>query len=90
VGRSPGAGEREEGQPVADVTVTVGKNGPYLVKGPIEIMDPDGNRFRVEREAIALCRCGGSSIKPFCDGTHARIGFQSETRAVRPAEQQGR
>ena len=73
---------------MADVTITVRETGPYLVKGPIEILDVEGNAFRVERETVALCRCGGSTTKPFCDGTHSRIGFDAETRAVQAAEQQ--
>lgn len=71
---------------MADVTVTVRENGPYLVKGPIEILDPEGGKFKVEREVIALCRCGGSTNKPFCDGTHSKIGFAAATRAVQEAE----
>jgi len=76
---------------VAEVNITVRENGPYLVKGPINLMDAQGNEFRVERETIALCRCGGSTTKPFCDGTHSRIGFQAATRAVQEAvnEEQG-
>ena len=71
---------------MADITVTVRDNGPYLVKGPIQILDVDGNEFRVDRETIALCRCGGSTNKPFCDGTHSRIGFEAASRAVQKAE----
>ena len=73
---------------MADVTITVRENGPYLVRGPIQILDAQGNEFRVERETVALCRCGGSTTKPFCDGTHSRIGFDAATRAVQAAEQQ--
>jgi len=72
---------------MADVNITVRDNGPYLVRGPIELQDVDGNSFRVEREIIALCRCGGSTNKPFCDGTHSRIGFEAATRAVQAAEE---
>ena len=72
---------------MADVNITVRDNGPYLVRGPIELQDVDGNSFRVEREIIALCRCGGSTNKPFCDGTHSRIGFEATTRAVQAAEE---
>ena len=71
---------------MADVTVTVRENGPYLVKGPIRIVDPEGNEFRVEREVVALCRCGGSTNKPFCDGTHSKIGFDAATRAVQESD----
>ena len=71
---------------MADVTITARDNGPYLVKGPVQIVDVDGNEFKVEREIVALCRCGGSTNKPFCDGTHSKIGFAAANRAVREAE----
>jgi CDGSH-type Zn-finger protein len=74
---------------VADTTITVRPNGPYLVKGSYEILDADGNPFTVEREQIALCRCGGSTNKPFCDGTHSKIGFEAATQAVQKAEGKG-
>ncbi len=68
---------------MAQVTITVRSNGPYRIAGPIKLVDADGNEFTIEsgREFVALCRCGGSFNKPFCDGTHKRIGFQAETRA---------
>ncbi len=68
------------------VTITTRPNGPYLVKGPIRIVDPDGNEFQVDRDTVALCRCGGSTTKPFCDGTHSKIGFQAAEKAVRESE----
>ena len=64
------------------VTITVRENGPYLVKGPVTILDADGNEHRTERDIIALCRCGGSTTKPFCDATHSKIGFAAAERAV--------
>ena len=45
--------------------------GPFLVRGPIRLVDEDGNEVCVRRRIIALCRCGRSRIQPFCDGTHA-------------------
>ena len=75
---------------MADVTITVRQNGPYVVKGPIDLVDAEGNAFRVERETIALCRCGGSTNKPFCDGTHSKIGFDAATRAVQGATEEER
>jgi CDGSH-type Zn-finger protein len=75
---------------VAEQTkITAVDNGPYLVKGPVVVTDAEGNEFRVERETIALCRCGGSTTKPFCDGTHSKAGFQAAERAVREEEEQG-
>ena len=67
--------------------ITVLDNGPYLVKGPIVLLDAEGNEFFTQRATVALCRCGGSRNKPFCDSTHAKIGFRAAGRAVR--EQQG-
>jgi CDGSH-type Zn-finger protein len=72
---------------VDKVTITTRPNGPYLVKGPITIVDPDGKEFKVEGDTVALCRCGGSTRKPFCDGTHSKIGFQAAEKAVREADQ---
>ena len=68
------------------VTITPRENGPYLVKGPVVLRDADGNEYPLERETIALCRCGGSTTKPFCDGTHSQIGFEAAERAVRQQE----
>jgi CDGSH iron-sulfur domain-containing protein 3 len=67
---------------MAEPTITPLPNGPYLVKGTFKIVDPDGNEFPIDKETVALCRCGGSTTKPFCDGTHSRIGFQAASRAV--------
>jgi CDGSH-type Zn-finger protein len=68
---------------MADVTIKVQQNGPYLVTGAIELMDADGSAYDVAgRKVIALCRCGGSTTKPFCDGTHSRKGFEAAERAV--------
>ena len=60
-----------------DVTrITCSANGPYLLKGPLEIRDSHGGSTRIEAgKTAALCRCGGSARKPFCDGSHSRIGF---------------
>ncbi len=69
--------------------ITVRDNGPYLVKGPILLLDAEGNEFRYERATVALCRCGGSMTKPFCDGTHSKIGFRAAQRAVREGVREG-
>ena len=47
------------------------------------VVDAEGNEFPSERETIALCRCGGSTNKSFCDGAHSKIGFRAAERAVR-------
>lgn len=65
---------------MADVTITVRDNGPYRVTGEIELVDAEGNRFK-KRARYSLCRCGASSNKPFCDGSHKDIGFEDQTRA---------
>jgi CDGSH-type Zn-finger protein len=54
-----------------------------LGEGPMVVVDPESNRFPTERETIALCRCGGSTTKPFCDGTHSKVGCRAAKRAVR-------
>jgi CDGSH-type Zn-finger protein len=66
--------------------ITALDNGPYLVKGPVLLLDAEGNEYRAERATVALCRCGGSANKPFCDGTHAKAGFRATERAVRQEE----
>jgi CDGSH-type Zn-finger protein len=74
---------------MSDVKITPRQNGPYLVEGPIKIFDADGNEYDLSERGgrVALCRCGGSTKKPFCDGTHSRIGFDAAERAVREVEQ---
>ena len=66
---------------MADVTITVRKNGPYIVSGAVEVRDADGNVYPA-KETVALCRCGASTNKPFCDGTHSKVGFQAAEQAV--------
>ncbi len=53
------------------------KNGPYLVNGEIEIKDAEGNIIPCKKDANALCRCGGSAGKPFCDGAHVKANFKA-------------
>ena len=63
-------------------TVKVFNNGPLRIEGDFTICDANGNEFGLGgRTALALCRCGLSENKPFCDGTHGRQGFQSEVGA---------
>ena len=70
---------------MATTRIQTKKNGPYLVNGDFEIVDAEGNVFAVSGKC-ALCRCGGSVTKPFCDGTHTRIAFQAAEAAVARAE----
>ena len=58
-------------------SIKVLKNGPLLVEGSCRLIDREGNEA-ASCGPFALCRCGGSKKKPFCDGTHAKIGFQDE------------
>ncbi len=58
----------------APVSVTVLARGPLLLKGPIEVIDAHGAVARTV-DKVALCRCGHSRTKPFCDGSHRREGF---------------
>jgi CDGSH-type Zn-finger protein len=74
--------EQKEQTHMADVTIHTTKNGPYIVEGRVELYDTAGNAIQSERTKIALCRCGASANKPFCDGTHSRIGFIGAQEAV--------
>jgi CDGSH iron-sulfur domain-containing protein 3 len=67
------------------VEIKVRENGPYKVTGPITLIDAEGNEFELpdDGKPVALCRCGGSTTKPFCDGTHSEVGFEGAERAVR-------
>ena len=66
------------------VKITIRDNGPYLVEGDFQLVDAQGNDVPVRKKA--LCRCGGSTTKPFCDGTHSKIGFQGAIAAVEKTE----
>ncbi len=59
--------------------ITPYKDGPLLVRGPFDLVDQDGNAIDGRRKTIALCRCGRSKIKPFCDGTHKAARFKAES-----------
>lgn len=65
-----------------EVVIKVRDNGPYKVTGPIRLVDVDGNEWRLRAgESVALCRCGRSQDKPFCDRSHRTTGFESCERA---------
>lgn len=68
---------------MSQVTIKVRENGPLLVTGPVILIDHLGNRFNTDHEKnnIALCRCGSSGNRPFCDGTHKTCGFQAPETA---------
>ncbi|ADB50110.1 CDGSH iron-sulfur domain-containing protein [Conexibacter woesei] len=69
----------------ARVEIRVRDNGPYKITGPVRLVDPDGNEIPVSDpdRPIALCRCGQSRDKPFCDASHRASGFESCVRAER-------
>jgi len=60
-----------------ELVVKPTKNGPLLIEGNLEVVTGTG-RTSLRTRSAALCRCGGSSNKPYCDGTHAKIGFVAE------------
>lgn len=69
------------------INILVKPNGPYVVTGDLsqlQIADIHGNKYDISgKQTVALCRCGASVNKPFCDGTHSRIGFQAAEAAVK-------
>lgn len=60
-------------------TITPYRDGPYLIRGPFALVDQNGETIEVKRRVVALCRCGRSQIRPFCDGTHKAIGFRADS-----------
>ncbi|MCA1832091.1 MAG: (4Fe-4S)-binding protein [Actinomycetota bacterium] len=68
-------GPAEEPQP--EMTVTERPNGPLYVRGKIRVLSAEGDVLR-EDTRMVLCRCGQSANKPFCDGTHTRVGFRTD------------
>ena len=69
-----------------ETLITPYRDGPLLVRGPVRIQDQDGEEIVIEREVVALCRCGKSRARPLCDGTHKLIRFKApsglETRTA--------
>jgi len=80
--------ERPQPASVDQVEIKATRNGPYLVSGPLRLVDADGAEYDLSARGrtVALCRCGGSTTKPFCDGTHSRTGFEAAERAVAASE----
>ena len=67
------------------LTIKLRQNGPYVVEGDdVQVVDWNGDTYRPTRRPIALCRCGASANKPFCDGTHRTIGFAASEAARNP------
>ncbi len=67
---------------MANVTVRATPNGPYIAQGSIELLDTEGEKYPLDKESLALCRCGQSANKPFCDGTHSKIGFEATEKVA--------
>lgn len=71
--RNPGSG----GAGRDGAVVSVYEDGPLIVRGDFVLTDQDGRPIPAERRTVALCRCGRSAVKPFCDGSHERTGFRA-------------
>lgn len=86
-------GSRDSGNPhdsagmlvsafMPDTKITVNNDGSIRIEGDFQILDPTGQPFGLGgRTVIGLCRCGQSQNKPFCDGSHAKTGFQDKVVA---------
>jgi CDGSH-type Zn-finger protein len=70
--------------PGTGATITPYRDGPLIVRGDFRLVDADGAEIDPGRTTIALCRCGKSGIKPFCDGAHKRSGFSAPSAPSRP------
>lgn len=84
---------RDQGTDGADgAVVSVYEDGPLIVRGSFTLSGQDGEPIPACRRTVALCRCGRSAIKPFCDGSHVRTGFRAPggTAGARAAENGGR
>ena len=68
---------------MADVKIRMRPNGPFVVEGAFDLVDSEGGEFPLDsnKPAIALCRCGASERRPFCDGSHKNIDFVCDARA---------
>jgi CDGSH-type Zn-finger protein len=62
------------------------QDGPYLVRGPVLLRDQDGRPIETARRPMALCRCGKSRMRPFCDGTHRLVRFEAPSQPERAFE----
>lgn len=75
---------------MSEVTIRCRVDGPLVVEGPVRVTDAEGNVFPLDgsKPAVALCRCGQSGKRPFCDGSHRSAGFRADDRAPKPAPPQ--
>ncbi len=60
------------------------QDGPYLVRGPVTVRDQEGREIKLTRDPVALCRCGKSRMRPFCDGTHRLVRFTAPSSPETP------
>jgi CDGSH-type Zn-finger protein len=76
----------EDLDPTSAVTVTMYPDGPLVVRGDFDIRDVDGRAVETSGRSVALCRCGRSAVKPFCDGSHkfARVVGATPARTSPP------
>jgi release factor glutamine methyltransferase len=79
-GRAPAAAALEP----EPATIVAYRDGPYVVSGSFAMRDQEGNAIDVQRRTVALCRCGRSKLRPFCDGTHKAVGFRAISGLERP------
>jgi CDGSH-type Zn-finger protein len=71
-----GSGKDPRVEPPAEITPY--RDGPLIVRGSFVLMDEDGHEIDPGRKTVALCRCGRSKLRPFCDGTHRQARFRAE------------
>jgi CDGSH-type Zn-finger protein len=66
-----------------ETVITPYRDGPLLVRGPVRLQTQDGEEIVVDRPTVALCRCGKSRLRPFCDGTHKLVRFSAPSAPER-------
>jgi CDGSH-type Zn-finger protein len=66
---------------VSETRITPYRDGPLIVRGSFDLIDQDGREIAKGRDTVALCRCGKSRIRPFCDGSHKLVRFQAPSEA---------
>ena len=62
---------------MSKIEIKARENGPYLISGTANYVDAEGQEQTTTGQMVALCRCGGSANKPFCDGTHRKVEFKA-------------
>lgn len=67
---------------MAEFSIRATPNGPYIVQGVPELLDNAGDKYPLDKDIFALCRCGQSGNKPFWDGTPSKIGFQATEKVA--------